>query len=89
MRIMVINPNTSSGMTHHIRLELEEVRAPTTQLTVVNPDHGPESIVERELGVPVLDPTVVALKMAELFASLGLKPSKRGLYASPRVKVFK
>jgi len=235
MRIMVINPNTSSGMTNHIRLELEAVRAPTTQLTVVNPDHGPESIesayeessaipptlelvrkaeregyeavvlacfsdpgleaareavsipvvgigecalhvgamlgfkfsiltsfaervpskerqvvsrglgsalasvrpldmavlemeadperskarildvagravrddgaeviilgcaglagyasdVEREIGVPVLDPTAVALKMAEVFASLGLKPSKRGLYASPRVKVFK
>jgi len=45
--------------------------------------------IERELGVVVLDPTPIALKMAELLVSLGLHHSKRGLYAPPPAKLFK
>ena len=44
MRIFVINPNTSESMTDHIRRELEEIKRPDTELTVVNPKHGPVSI---------------------------------------------
>ena len=44
MRIFVINPNTSESMTDHIRRELEKIKRPDTELTVVNPEHGPVSI---------------------------------------------
>ncbi len=44
MRIFVINPNTSESMTDHIRRELEEIKRSDTELTVVNPEHGPVSI---------------------------------------------
>jgi allantoin racemase len=44
MRIYVINPNTSESMTNHIRRELEKIKRPDTELTVVNPEHGPVSI---------------------------------------------
>lgn len=44
MRIFVINPNTSESVTEHIRRELEKIKRPDTQLTVVNPEHGPVSI---------------------------------------------
>jgi allantoin racemase len=39
--------------------------------------------LEQELGVPVLDPSTVALKVAEVMVDLQLKPSKAGLYALP------
>lgn len=42
--------------------------------------------VEQELGVIVLDPSPVALKTAEMLVSLGLRHSKRGLYAAPPAK---
>jgi allantoin racemase len=44
MRIFVINPNTSESMTDHIRAELEKIKRPDTEVTVVNPEHGPVSI---------------------------------------------
>ena len=44
MRIFVINPNTSESMTDHIRAELEKIKRSDTELTVVNPEHGPVSI---------------------------------------------
>jgi allantoin racemase len=44
MRIFVINPNTSESVTEHIRRELERIKRPDTELTVVNPEHGPVSI---------------------------------------------
>lgn len=39
--------------------------------------------IERRLGVVVLDPTSVTLKVAEALVDLGVRHSKRGLYASP------
>lgn len=42
--------------------------------------------IERELGVVVLDPTSVALKVAEAMVDLGLRHSKVGRFASPPVK---
>ena len=44
MRIYVINPNTSESVTDHIRRELEKIKRPDTELTVVCPAHGPISI---------------------------------------------
>jgi len=43
---------------------------------------------ERELNVPVLDPTVVSFKFAELIADMGVGHSKVGLYHLPIFKVF-
>ena len=45
--------------------------------------------IERELGAVVLDPTSVALKVAEAVADLGLRHSKTGRFARPRVKEIK
>lgn len=45
--------------------------------------------VERELGVVVLDPTAVALKVAEALVDLGLRHSKVGRFAKPPVKEIK
>jgi allantoin racemase len=45
--------------------------------------------IERELGVVVLDPVAVALKVAEAIADLGLRHSKAGLFSKPPVKTIK
>jgi allantoin racemase len=45
--------------------------------------------IEKELGVVVLDPTAVALKIAEVFADLGLRHSKVARFAPPRAKEIK
>ena len=39
--------------------------------------------LEKELGIVVLDPTSVTLKVAEGLAELGIRHSKRGLFAVP------
>ena len=39
--------------------------------------------IERKLGLVVLDPTLVTLKVAEGLAELGIRHSKRGLFAPP------
>jgi allantoin racemase len=45
--------------------------------------------IERELGVVVLDATAVALKVAEVFADLGLRHSKLARFATPPIKEIK
>lgn len=45
--------------------------------------------IERKLRVKVLDPSAVALKVAEAMADLGLTQSKRGLFSTPPPKVFR
>ena len=45
--------------------------------------------LESKLGVKVLDPTAVALKVAEAMADLGLRHSKLGIFATPPKKKFK
>jgi allantoin racemase len=59
MRVFVINPNTSSSVTEHIRRELERIKRPETELEVVNPEHGPVSIEssfdEALAGLPTLE----------------------------------
>ena len=44
MKILVINPNTSEGLTEQIRRELEKIMRPDTELVVRNPSEGPQSI---------------------------------------------
>jgi allantoin racemase len=64
MRIFVINPNTSASVTEHIRRELEKIKRPDTQLTVVNPEHGPvsiESVYDEALATP---PTLELVRQA-------------------------
>jgi allantoin racemase len=39
--------------------------------------------LEQRLGVPVLDPNAVAIKMAEAMVDLQLRPSRIGFFASP------
>lgn len=59
MKIFVINPNTSESVTEHIRRELEKIKRPDTELTVMNPEHGPVSIEsvydETLVGPPTLE----------------------------------
>jgi allantoin racemase len=45
--------------------------------------------IEKKLRVKVLDPSAVALKVAEAMADLGLTQSKRGLFAAPPEKTFR
>jgi len=64
MRIFVINPNTSVSVTEHIRRELERIKHPDTELTVVNPEHGPisiESVYDEALATP---PTLELVRRA-------------------------
>ncbi len=44
MKICVINPNTSLDMTRHIEEELIKVKAHATELQVICPDKGPETL---------------------------------------------
>ena len=45
--------------------------------------------IEKKLRAKVLDPSAVALKVAEAMADLGLTQSKRGLFAAPPEKTFR
>jgi allantoin racemase len=64
MRIFVINPNTSESVTEHIRRELDKIKRADTELTVVNPEHGPvsiESVYDETLAGP---PTLELVRQA-------------------------
>lgn len=61
MRILVVNPNTSDRMTHHLARELERIRDKETELVFVNPPHGPESIesaYEEAYAIPEMLPLI-------------------------------
>lgn len=64
MRILVVNPNTSTSMTDRLRRELEAVKGPGTGLTVTNPCEGPAAIEtawDEALAIP---PTLRLLREA-------------------------
>ena len=44
MKICVINPNSSKSVTEHIHSALDKIKRPTTELTVICPEHRPVSI---------------------------------------------
>ncbi|OWJ68873.1 aspartate/glutamate racemase family protein [Inquilinus limosus] len=57
MEILVVNPNTTAGMTAKIAAAAAAVAAPGTRVTAVNPETGPASIegwVDGALAVPAL-----------------------------------
>ena len=64
MRIMVINPNTSESMTDHIRMELLPLKHKDTELTVVCPDKGPETIESAYDEAHAVPPTLELVKKA-------------------------
>ncbi|MDR2181952.1 MAG: aspartate/glutamate racemase family protein [Treponema sp.] len=44
MKLLVINPNTSAGMTEDIRQTIERIKSPGVQVTVTSPDFGARSL---------------------------------------------
>lgn len=64
MKIMVINPNTSLSMTDHIRDELMPIKRKDTELTVVCPDKGPETIESAYDEAYAIPPTLDLVKKA-------------------------
>lgn len=64
MKIMVINPNTSVSMTDHIRNALMPIKRSDTDLTVVCPDKGPETIESAYDEAHAVPPTLVLVKQA-------------------------
>jgi allantoin racemase len=64
MKIMVINPNTSQSMTDHLRQELERIKRPDTELTVVCAERGPETIESAYDEAFAIPPTLELVKRA-------------------------
>jgi allantoin racemase len=64
MKIMVINPNTSESMTNHIREELNRIKRPDTELTVVCAESGPETIESAYDEAFAIPPTLELVKKA-------------------------
>ncbi len=44
MRIRLINPNTTAGMTHKIGLVAAALASPGTEISASNPESGPVSV---------------------------------------------
>ena len=44
MRLLIINPNTTTSMTTKIAAAAKRVALPDTQIIAVNPERGPASI---------------------------------------------
>ncbi len=86
MKILVINPNTSESMTDHIREALVEIKRSDTELTVVCPDKGPETIESAYDEAFAVPPTLDLVKKANedgydavilaCFSDPGLEPAK-------------
>jgi allantoin racemase len=64
MKIMVINPNTSESMTDHIREELGKIKRTDTELTVLCPEKGPETIESAYDEAHAIPPTLELVKRA-------------------------
>ena len=64
MKIMVINPNTSESMTDHIRDELRKIKRADTELTVLCPEKGPETIESAYDEAHAIPPTLELVKRA-------------------------
>jgi allantoin racemase len=64
MKILVINPNTSATMTDRIRRALEAIKRPDTELTVVCPRSGPETIESAYDEAFAIPPTLELVKRA-------------------------
>ena len=71
---------------------------PTNQLSIVVPfspggttDRIPRALtpfLEKELGVPVVDPAIASLKLAEIFVSMGISTSRIAYNAQKEKKLL-
>jgi len=64
MKIFVINPNTSESMTKHIWEELNRIKRPDTELTVVCAERGPQTIESAYDEAFAIPPTLELVKKA-------------------------
>ena len=64
MNIMVINPNTSVSMTDHIREVLQPIKRADTNLEVICPDKGPETIESAYDEAYAVPPTLELVRKA-------------------------
>ena len=64
MKILVINPNTSIPMTNQIRSALETIKRADTELTVICPEKGPETIESAYDEAYAIPPTLELVKKA-------------------------
>ncbi len=64
MRILVININTSEAITEKMRGVIEKVKRPDTQVTVICPKHGPETIDSSYDEAYAVPPTLDLVKKA-------------------------
>ena len=88
MKILVINPNTSIPMTNQIRLALEAIKRPDTELTVMCPEKGPDTIESAYDEAYAIPPTLELVKKANqngfdvvilaCFSDPGLDAAKEG-----------
>ena len=80
MRIKVINPNTTAGMTAKIGEAARLVAARGTDILAVNPAVPPVSIESHGVAA--------AVKLIEALVGLGVSTSKRGDLAWPDAKPY-
>ena len=62
MKILAINPNTSIPMTNQIRNALEAIKRSDTDLTVICPEKGPETIESAYDEAYAIPPTLELVK---------------------------
>ena len=86
MKICVVNPNTSKSMTQHLEKEMSRLKRPDTELMVVCPDRGPETIESAYDEAMAVPPTLEPVKRANregcdaiilaCFSDPGLDPAR-------------
>jgi Asp/Glu/hydantoin racemase len=82
MRILVVDPKTTAGLSEKIAAAARLAAAASTEIA----DLAVE--LQAEFGVPVIDGVGAAVKQAEPSQTLGLTTSKRGAYALPMPKTY-
>jgi allantoin racemase len=95
VRILVVNPNTSTSMTDRVRRELEAAKGRETELTVVNPTEGAAAIESAEDEALAIPPMLELIRNAApghdavviaCFSDPGLDEA-RGLVSIPVVGI--
>jgi allantoin racemase len=91
MSVLEMDANPEKAKARILEVAREAVEREGTEVIILGCAGlaGYAEDVERELGVVVLDPTAVALKIAEAMVDLGLRHSKVGRFGKPPVKEVK
>jgi allantoin racemase len=86
MKILLVNPNTSKSMTRHLEEEMSRLKRPDTELTVVCPERGPETIESAYDEAMAVPPTLELVRKANregydaiilaCYSDPGLEPAK-------------